>query len=385
MTSYSLPFATTPLITNVDAARTILRLLFPDSDRINGRIGRWRASWIQRLGLNRSDLTGEEREDREILLRTIDAGILFHANMASRYGSSAPDFHWETYDNLDERLRATGCTDQPSNLKQMHLPYHQEEHVVWVVDRLLEVCEEYDFRLRRCCVMLLSMGSHDLVQLQPGFRDDGIGLNEWLSAEEARLLMLQVGFDSGRDADLIDRIALNIHGTSFGKEGERVGALAPELVSRIQEKHPNWETSDLADEEIQDLLLTSDIDTSVVTDFSEYAKTTAWLCREMFVTRRGLTPLPAQLAFDFFTNSQRHFWEQQKFRSRCALELFQPRKDKVAPLVDELIDEMSREFESPEQDVLVDRHGKHVLDGELVVRAFLGKAQAIAGTGSESP
>jgi len=369
-----------PLITRVDVARAVNCLLFPTDDRINVRLDERCAFWHEKLGLEGDESAGDAYRQLETIRRTADAARLFLANMGARYGSNLPSFDWEAYEDLDGRLDAEGLGDAPGGVKKCHLPYHQVDHPIWMVNLLREFYDRYDFSLDRCAAVSMSAGPHDLEQLVPGWNEDGVGISELISSREAVRLVIGAGFDPEADKNLLDRVALNIQGTTFSLDESAgyLGALAPRLVPRIHAKYPDWETNPQADEEIQDLLLTSDVDTATVTDFPEYARTAVLLCRELFFARPGCESCPPARALAFLTTTQRKFWELQSFHSRYALEMLQPRKEANTPLLDELVSWMETEYTSPDGEAVVDSSGRRVEEGEVLMDAFLTRAGTMA-------
>lgn len=232
--------------------------------------------------------------------------------------------------------------------------YHNEQHVREIIDRRL-------FRLSRAVgldrypplawVALTLFGVfHDLRQREHPSFEQGVGANERASLAEGLRILDCVGLTG--DQELKDALELMIAGSTFDARekaprpllsAEAVmsgGALAPRLVQRIKDRHPEWRTDPKLAGPLEWALIASDLDTANVAEALHLlADSATRLCMEI-ETRAGRPEIDirsAQFVLDFLTRGQeRYFFDLHRFHSAAGEATFAEVKARNAPLLLEL-------------------------------------------------
>ncbi|MDB4978918.1 MAG: hypothetical protein JWM56_1104 [Candidatus Peribacteria bacterium] len=309
------------------------------------------------------------------------AAPVFIANMANRYGY--------TRNISPEKLDSIG----------LYLAYHRGEHPVDMRNRFEKVIEAFseEFTVVRSTRVTNSIGGHDLRQREAGIRTDGVGLNEYASAEETVQILIEVGMDpeDEQEKSYLDAVSRDIRGTTFNPmktdESRRLGALAPDLIPEILEKYLAADTAKAATaelqpvlrkldedlrsgarddqptllvlrsvlqkylagengkkamEEIEDMLLVADCDVgSVAEGLEKFVLSGMDLWREITEKQgKTLNDVPAQVTLGFLTNGQKGFFGMHRFQTEKMAAVFAAGKAKVAAQLPVLVERITAEF-----------------------------------------
>ncbi|MCX7544548.1 hypothetical protein [Marinicella gelatinilytica] len=295
MTAHLLPAdATSEKINNISRARYILNQL----DQHHPRLGVW------------CDWANTTFAEQTWLPYLTDIMQLAYARMCHRNGS----------------------------LSQQPRSYHNEFHCNDLCEYLIESHNHFSDMFSPAHWALLSYFAvcHDLQQGLPNDNRDHrlVGANEAASFQEARQMMDLIMPDNKVNSlcqpQHILLLKTMIEGSTFGRHGDNKryffqGNIAKHLLNSI-------ELENQADRQL--VYLACDIDTANVSmPFNDYARSAIRVYDELKAHR--LIKVSARA---FFSDEQlNYFFKQQQFNSKPALELFEPRKQRNAPLLRETV------------------------------------------------
>lgn len=336
-------------------------------------------------------IEGQPVDPGKLLKATRTAANMACAMFSTRYGvgeKMSPSTGFQGYDQLY---------------------YHNTQHAIDLMERLDKIYLRYPEEFPPLRQVLLSLFAifHDLRQQESDPPVNGVGANEFASAQEAAAILdislLKAGFDSNEQPGLfsyfLEDMELMIHGTTFNFVSSTVemanpfngaselaswtvpiGALSTMICDQIKAAEPEWQESRRTLERVENILLAADVDTANVSDsFYDFALQGVNLCREI-EKRKGNTILDPAAVYGFMTGGQEFYFKvAQKYNTRFCKEVFGADKARNQSKLEALTGFIRRRFGDPEDPkrLTSEDEGSQPLSGELILEAYLSEARRL--------